>query len=120
QLNLGRLSEGRYTWEAFTTFNGSEFSVNGSFAIRDLAVEKQATKANHQLLQQMAENGRGVFTSLENYPVIIEDILNREDIVPIAYETNAYNKLIDYLWLLLLIVAVFTTEWMIRRYAGAY
>lgn len=120
QLNLGRLPEGRYTWEASTSFNGKEFEVNGSFAIRDLAIEKQSTKANHQLLQQMAENGRGAFTSLDNYPEIIEDLFNREDIVPITYETNAYNKLIDYLWLLLLIVAVFTVEWLIRRYEGAY
>src|SRR5690625_7993654 len=35
QLNLGRLPEGRYTWEASTSFNGKEFEEIGRASCRD-------------------------------------------------------------------------------------
>ncbi|RYM34600.1 VWA domain-containing protein [Brumimicrobium glaciale] len=119
-LDLGQLSAGRYSWKASTTYNGSTFAKEGTFGVKDLALEKQTTKANHQLLKQMAENGQGKFAMLADYQAILDDINQREDIVPVAYESSTYHKLIDYVWLMLVIVALFTTEWVIRRYSGAY
>ncbi len=120
RLNLGKLEAGRYTWKASTTFNNKEYSKEGAFAVKDLSIEKQTTKANHQLLRQMAENSGGKFALLNDYQSIIKDIADRSDISPVAYESSAYHNLVDYFWLLLLIVALFTTEWLIRRYSGAY
>lgn len=119
-LDLGQLPAGRYSWKASTTYNGSTFAKEGTFGVKDLALEKQSTKANHQLLMQMAENGQGKFAMLADYQTILDDINQRKDIVPVAYESSTYNKLIDYIWLLLIIVALFTTEWVIRRYSGSY
>ncbi|PWH87112.1 vWA domain-containing protein [Brumimicrobium oceani] len=119
-LNLGQLPAGRYAWKASTRYNGETFAKEGTFGVKDLALEKQATKANHQLLMQMAENGQGKFAMLTDYQSILNDINQRDDIVPVAYESSTYHKLIDYIWLMLIIVALFTTEWVIRRYSGAY
>lgn len=119
-LNLGRLASGRYSWRAFTSYNNKDFAKEGSFAIKDLALEKQATKANHQLLQQIADNKNGKFEMLSDFQTVIDDIAQRDDIVPVAYESSSYKKLIDYFWLLIAIVFVFTTEWIMRRYLGAY
>lgn len=119
-LNLGKLMAGKYSWVASTSFNGKEFSKSGSFAIKDLALEKQSTKANHQLMAQIADNSDGKFALLVDYADIIKDLREREDIVPIAYESSMYRNLVDYIWLLLLIIGLFTTEWLIRRYSGAY
>ncbi|WP_107038204.1 vWA domain-containing protein [Brumimicrobium mesophilum] len=119
-LDLGQLPAGRYAWKASTTYNGSTFAKEGTFGVKDLALEKQSTKANHQLLMQMAENGQGKFAMLSDYQSILDDINKRDDIVPVAYESSTYNKLIDYFWLMLVIVALFSTEWVIRRYSGAY
>lgn len=119
-LNLGKLTAGRYSWKASTTFNKKDYVKEGTFAVKDLSIEKQTTKANHQLLQQMAENGNGKFALLSDYQSITKDINQRNDIAPIAYEKSAYHNLIDYIWLLVVIIAVFTTEWFIRRYSGAY
>ncbi|HLW29227.1 MAG TPA: hypothetical protein VKX29_00065 [Brumimicrobium sp.] len=119
-LNLGKLPAGKYTWRASTEYNGKSFEKEGTFGIKDLALEKQATKSNHQLLKQIAENGNGKFALLSDYKIIIDDLKERKDIVPVAYASSTYHKLIDYLWLMLLIVAIFSTEWVIRRYSGAY
>jgi hypothetical protein len=119
-LDLGQLNAGRYSWKASTAYNGSSFSKEGTFGVKDLALEKQNTKANHQLLMQMAENGRGKFAMLSNYQTILDDIKQRKDIVPVAYQSSTYHKLIDYVWLMFLIVALFSTEWVIRRYSGSY
>jgi len=119
-LDLGQLPAGRYAWKAATTYNGEDFTKEGTFGVKDLAMEKQSTKANHQLLMQMAGNSKGSFAMLNDYQKVLDDINQRTDIVPVAYESRTYHKLIDYIWLLLLIVGLFTTEWVIRRYSGAY
>ncbi|MCO5268873.1 MAG: VWA domain-containing protein [Brumimicrobium sp.] len=119
-LNLGKLPVGRYSWKASTEFNNIPFSKEGNFAISDISIEKQDTKANHQLLKQIAENGGGEFSMLKNYSETYSNIETRKDIVPIAFESSTYSKLVDYIWLLLLIVSVFTIEWVLRRYFGSY
>lgn len=119
-LNLGKLPAGRYNWKAQTTYNGKQFQKEGGFAIKDLELEKQSTKANHQLLLQIAANSNGEFRMLSEYQDILDQIINSEDIVPVAYESSTFHKLIDYWGLLLIIVLLFTGEWIIRRYSGAY
>lgn len=120
QLNLGKLNAGRYEWQVSTKFNGETFTKKGAFAIKDVALEKQSTKANHRLMRQLAENNMGKFAMLQDYEVILEDIQNRNDIVPVSYESSTYHKLIDYFWLLLIVVGIFTAEWTLRRYLGGY
>ena len=119
-LNLGKLSAGRYSWKTSTTYNKKDYVKEGTFAVKDLSMEKQTTKADHQILQQMAENGNGRFALLKDYQSIVTDINQRKDIAPVAYESSSYHNLVDYIWLLVLIVAIFSTEWFIRRYSGAY
>lgn len=119
-LNLGKLPAGRYNWKAQTTYNGKAFDKEGSFAIKDLELEKQNTKANHQLLLQIAANNNGDFRMLPAYQDVLDEIMSNDDIVPVAYESSTFHKLIDYWWLLLIIALVFSGEWFIRRYSGAY
>ncbi|MFA5573637.1 MAG: hypothetical protein WC994_01145 [Brumimicrobium sp.] len=119
-LNLGKLKSGKYTWKAATNFNGKDFQKEGSFAIKDLELEKIHTKANHQLLMQMAQNNHGEFAMLSDYQQVLDKINARDDIVSVFYESSTFRRLIDYWWVMLLIVSIFTAEWVIRRYSGGY
>lgn len=119
-LNLGKLKSGKYTWKATTNFNGKDFQKEGSFAIKDLELEKIHTKANHQLLMQMAQNNHGEFAMLSDYQQVLDKINARDDIVSVFYESSTFRRLIDYWWVMLLIVSIFTAEWVIRRYSGGY
>ncbi len=120
KLSLGKLDYGRYTWNAKTSYNDETFEKSGSFAVNAVEIEKQTTRANHQLLYQMAQNGGGEFVTVDRANAVIDAIQQREDIAPVAYETHAYNKLIDYLWLFAIVVSLFALEWFLRRYYGGY
>lgn len=119
-LNLGKLAKGKYKWKASTEFNQKKYKKVGEFAISELTVEQQDTRANHQLLKQLAVNHTGKFEQLKNYQKVIDDLNNRTDIVPISYASSIYKQLIDYWWILVLVVLLFTAEWGIRKYLGGY
>lgn len=119
-LDLGQLNPGKYTWKATTEYNGSTFMKEGTFGVKSLELEKQSTKSDHQMLIQMAENGNGKFAMLSDYQSILDDIKARDDITPVAYEASTYHKLIDYIWLMFIIISLFTIEWVMRRYLGSY
>jgi hypothetical protein len=120
QLDLGRLDFGRYEWEASVKFNDEIFLKSGSFAVEQIALESQSTRANHQLMNQLAVNQKGVFYRLAEADQLISDIESREDILPIAYEQSVYEKLMDNIWWLLVLILIFGSEWVLRRYNGGY
>lgn len=119
-LNLGRLPKGKYTWEATTSFNNKAYKKSGEFAIKTMSIEQKDTRANHHLLKQLAVNHNGKFEMLSNYKAILKDLNQRTDIVPVSYSSSIYRQLIDYWWILLLIVFLFIAEWGIRKYLGGY
>lgn len=120
QLDLGKLDYGRYTWEANVAYNGKTFSKTGSFAVDEVVLESQSTRANHQLLSQIAVNQGGQFYTLDESSGIIDDLKNRKDISPVSYEKSTYKKLMDNLWWFVLVVLLFGGEWVLRRYNGGY
>jgi hypothetical protein len=120
KLDLGKLDYGRYTWKANVSFNGKSFDKSGNFVVEEVALEAQSTRADHQLLNQMALNQDGAFYTLDNASRVIEVIKNRKDITPVAYEQSTYKKLIDNLWWFVLLILIFGGEWVLRRYNGGY
>ena len=120
QLDHGKLDYGRYTWEANVSYDGKSFSKTGSFAVDEVVLESQSTRANHQLLNQIAENQGGNFYTLENAKSVINDLKSRKDITPVSYEQSTYQKLMDNLWWFVIVILLFGGEWVLRRYNGGY
>tara|TARA_B100000508_G_scaffold141026_1_gene145268 strand:+ start:41889 stop:43976 length:2088 start_codon:yes stop_codon:yes gene_type:complete len=120
QLDLGKLDFGRYSWKADVTFNGETFEKTGSFAVEEVALEAQSTRADHQLLNQIAMNQSGKFYELDKATNVIADLEQRKDITPLAYEQSTFEKLIDNLWWFVLLIVLFGGEWFLRRYNGGY
>lgn len=119
-LDLGRIQPGKYEWVASCEYNGESFQKEGSFVVKKMELESIDTKANHSLLDQIASNSNGTFYKLADYSKLIDEIEKSEDIVPLTYETSSYKKLVDYFWWFVLIVALFGSEWFLRRYSGGY
>jgi hypothetical protein len=119
-LPLGTLKPGKYTWIASTNHNGKKHKKNGTFVVEDIEIESLETVANHGLLNQISKNSNGQFYQLANYEKLLNDLEKREDIVEMSYEDSAFNDLLDYFWLLLLICLTLTAEWFLRRWNGSY
>lgn len=119
-LPLGTLNPGKYTWTASTSYNGKKHSKKGIFVVEDIAIEALETTANHGVLQQISANSNAAFYKLNDYQKLLQAIDQRDDIVEVAYEESAFNDLIDYFWILLLILLLLSTEWFLKRYNGGY
>jgi hypothetical protein len=120
KLSLGKMKPGKYSWKAFTTFNGKKYVKSGVFVVEDIAIEFQDTYANHPVLQQLANKTKGIFRPLSQYQQIISSIKSREDITTVSYKENSFNELIDYKIIFLLLFLALSAEWFLRRWLGAY
>lgn len=119
-LNIGKLPAGQYTWKAQATFNGKSFEKEGELVVNAVIKEDLDTKANHLLLQQIAANSQGKFFTLGQQEALVNELSKRGDITPITYTRSTYKDLIDFTGLFVLVVALLTAEWFLRRYNGAY
>ena len=119
-LNLGKLKTGRYNWMAKTEWDGKKYEKNGEFVVEDVSLEKMNTQANHDILKSIAANSEAEFYKLTSYKKLIKDLQNRKDVNIVSYEESSFSELIEYIFLCLFIILLFSIEWFIRKYEGAY
>jgi len=120
KLDLGRLKQGIYNWKSSTIFNGKTYQNSGTFLVKEIKTELLNNTANHRLLRNMSENTNGSFYFPNQLNELVLDINNREDIVIVTYNEKSFKDLIDYKWILFLIVILLSTEWFIRKFNGGY
>lgn len=120
ELQLGRLGEGIYNWKATTDFQGKHYEKKGTFLVRETKQELLDIRADHQLLRNIAQRSNGRFYFPEQLRQLERDLLNREDMVTVVYQEKSHDHLIDYQILFVLITALTTAEWFLRKYHGAY
>jgi len=115
-LDAGMLPAGEYAWQAQTTYAGKVFKRSGFFRVEALVLEWQQTRANVELLRQLAlqSGGRMVLPSqLEDIP----DMLTaRGDIQGLSREVTRNDELISWKILLVLLLLSLSLEWGIRKY----
>lgn len=119
-LNIGKLAAGKYTWQATTEWNSKKYEKNGEFVVEAVSLEKLAIRADHGILRSISSNSGGKFFTIDNYTDLIKDLKSREDIKVVSYEESSFSELIEYFWLLLLIVVMLGAEWFIRKFEGGY
>ena len=120
KLSLGKLKAGKYKWFAEAKFNGKTYKKSGVFIVEDIELEKIETAANHGVLKQVAKQSNGKFYQLKDYQQLINDIDKRGDITTISFEETAFNKLLDYVVVILFLIILLASEWFLRRYLGSY
>lgn len=120
RLDLSKLSSGLYKYIATTTFDNKEYSSTGEFIIHKLNLEAINTTANHALLFRLANKTSGQVFFPQNISDI-PDVLNKNtDIHDIAYEIEKNNTISDMYFIFFIILIAASTEWILRKYWGAY
>ena len=116
KVNLDGLAAGSYNFSVKEL--NSKTSYSGHFEILEFDIEKQFVNPDVQKLKQLASQTKGK----EFYPNQIDDLiktlLDDEEYKAIEKEVVTKSPLIDWKWLLILIVVFLSTEWFVRKYNG--
>lgn len=119
QLDAGILPSGNYTYKATTTLAAQKYTAEGSFFINTLIAEFQQTIANHQLLFHLSNQTKGKMYTPDQLLAIKDDLYKNDQIKTLSYEDRKYEELINFKYLFIVILALLTTEWFLRKRNGA-
>lgn len=119
-LELGKLKQGIYNWEANTVLDQKAYAKKGTFVVRETKREMLNLTANHRLLNTISANTRGQFFAPNQLAGLETELMNRDDIVSITYQEKNFDDLIDYKWLFFVVFALLAVEWFVRKFQGGY
>lgn len=118
-LNLGNLPTGTYRWEAHTKEGGQTHKASGMFYIQQQVLDAANLTADHTLLRNMASRSHAQAYTARGLSELADQLLNHQpDAKPVVYYSTRYTSLLDVIWLLLFIVALFAAEWVLRKRNG--
>ncbi|MCL2132665.1 MAG: hypothetical protein FWH36_09520 [Lentimicrobiaceae bacterium] len=120
ELNIGTFAEGDYHWEATTAYNNERYSKSGRFSVQKINLEAINLAADYQLMYNLASLNGGKCFPDDSLSEIYQTIKDNAQIKSIAHYNKKFTSLLDSLWLLLLIFAFLATEWVLRKWSGAY
>ncbi|WP_109853027.1 hypothetical protein [Aquimarina sp. AU58] len=116
EVDLSNLDAGNYDYTV--TVLGENIARSGSFAILEYDVEQQFLNADVTKLKQIATNTNGKSYYLDQKDTLIKELLEDQ-----RYQTIQKNKenvvsLIDWKYLLAIVILLLTIEWFARKYNG--
>ena len=116
---FGSLPEGDYTYNANVTAGGRQLGQeHGSFSVGGLNVEFLDTKANKDLLQQIATRTGGRYLDPGDLERLPRDLASLNGFHPRDVRLSRTIELWNTSWMLGLLVALFSVEWFLRKKYG--
>ncbi|MGY8969954.1 MAG: VWA domain-containing protein [Flavobacteriales bacterium] len=116
QLELTSLEAGEY--EYTIKVDGQNISKKGTFKVNEFLVEEQFTNANSYKLELLAQKTAGKLYFEDKYRLVIDDLTNDTRFSTIQKSKKTIDKLVNWQWLMLLIIGLLSLEWFIRKYIG--
>jgi hypothetical protein len=118
QLNAGALPVGNYNYTAGSRLGKQLFSAKGQFTIKPLNLESRQSTANHRLLYSLSRQSGGQMLQPSQLNQLANLIRKNENVKTIVYDDQRYSDLIDSKWVFVLIMALLSTEWFLRKREG--
>ncbi|PKP03976.1 MAG: hypothetical protein CVU11_06345 [Bacteroidetes bacterium HGW-Bacteroidetes-6] len=119
-LNCGKLSTGEYSFTAQVKSKQYSYSQSGKITVDRYNPELASLKADFNLLQQLAIQSGGLMVSPDSLSNINRFLEQENRIQSTYYRQNKYIDLLDWKWLLIIILALVSAEWIIRKREGYY
>jgi hypothetical protein len=120
RLDIGMMAPGEYRYVARTKQNNKALTAEGQFTVTPLVAEITSTTANHRILYQLAKEHNGEMIYPKEISQLAKRLNAREDVRPVIYYSRKLTDLIDFWWILLIAVTLWTVEWILRKRNGAY
>jgi len=91
---------------------------SGVFTISEAGLEAQFTKANITKLNRLAKSTGGKVYHSKEIIGLIDAYVENEDYATLQKTVLKKQALIDWKWLLILLLSLLTIEWFVRKYYG--
>lgn len=112
-VDLSNLKPDNYDFTV--NVKGEKLAKSGKFTIVDFDVEKQFLNANADKLKKISSKPLN-FLNTENS--LIKELLNNENYKPVQKSKTKTSPLVDWWYLLVIIVLSLSVEWFLRKYKG--
>ena len=116
EADLSNLPPGKYDFVA--TVTKGNLSRSGSFSILDFDAEKQFSSSNYAKLNRLAKNTGGKLYFPDHIDSLVKALETDPKFVPVQKSKQNVVPLIDFKFLLGIIIAALSLEWFIRKYNG--
>lgn len=116
EVDLNSLQAGDYKYVVSVT--GEPISQSGNFTILDYNVEQQFLTADINKLNRIAENTKGKSYFMDQKNSLLKDLMENDQFKSIEKQDSKTLPLIDWKYLLAIIVLSLSAEWFIRKYNG--
>ena len=116
QVSVDNLISGDYIFSVEVL--GQNIKKYGKFKISDYQIEEQFTSANKNKLQNLAYKTGGKLYYKNQIESLIQHLIEDKTYFTTQKSIEKENNLIDWKWILFLVVVLFTSEWFIRKYFG--
>jgi hypothetical protein len=116
EIRLDNLKEGTYDFEVKDL--DSDQKKSGTFLVVPFSIEQESSRSNTADLQLLASNSGGTMYFQDQFGALKDQLLDNEQFRSIEIERTKLISLIDWKWLLGLIVLSLSLEWLLRKYRG--
>ncbi|MBX0290685.1 VWA domain-containing protein [Hymenobacter sp. HSC-4F20] len=116
-LHLGPLPAGVYRYVARATLGGQPQQDRGEVLVQDQQLEAIQSRADHNLLHQLARRSGQRLYYPTQFAQLAQDI-EKANYKPVIYAHEDLKDLINLKWLFFVLLALLTVEWATRKYSG--
>lgn len=116
QVDIEGLPSGNYNYKV--SVGGQNINNYGKFKIEDYQVEEQFTNANVDKLQKLTTKTGGKLFSKNNQKELLDNLIANKNYYTTQKQIIKQENLINWKWVLFLVVGLLTLEWFVRKYYG--
>ena len=116
KVNLDGLEVGKYDFIVRELNSNSVYK--GSFEILDFDIEKQFVNPDLAKLTQLANQTKGQLIFPDQVDLLIKSLLENEEYKSIQKSIIKKIPLINWTWLLIVLIISLASEWFLRKYNG--
>lgn len=116
EANLNGIPPGEYKFTVLV--EGENLKKEGVFTVLDFDLEKQFSGADYNKLKNVSNQTGGEIFMPNEVQKLIHSLKKDGRFKPVLKEYKSDAPLIDWIWLLILMVLSLGTEWVLRKYSG--
>ncbi len=118
-FSVPSLAGGIYTYNASVRVGDKTFRDRGQFLVEEINREYLNLTADHNLLKNLSIRTGGEYTHYSEADQVINKI-RTQGFKSIVRSSESYFPLIQSRWMLLIVLLLFSSEWLLRKYLGGY